>query len=242
MRKVVNSDASRMEAVESLLKKHPRLIVFYNFNYELEMLRELGQELSSTTSASGGSMTTGQEPTQSLLKSDELKLGLPSSTHDGQPPFDCQGHWTKDRGNGERFLTCEEYRSAQDSIGNASRRSLSTGESTSPKTSKLSFAMAEWNGHKHQEIPTTDRWLYAVQYAAGAEGWNCVSTDATVFFSLTYSYKHFHQAHGRIDRLNTPFTDLWYYNLVSKSMIDKAVKRSLNTKRSFNESSMGFKV
>lgn len=142
MRKVVNSDPTRLEAIRTLLAKHPRLIVFYNFDYELKLLRTL---------------------------SDEIKL-------------------------------------------------------------------AEWNGHKHEEVPDTDRWLYLVQYVAGSEGWNCTTTDAMAFYSLTYSYKNWHQAHGRTDRLNTPFKELYYYVLLSNSKIDKVVMRSLKGKRSFNES------
>jgi len=143
MRKVVNSDVSRLEMVRQLLTKHDKLIVFYNFDYELHSLRTLAHM------------------------------------------------------NG--------------------------------------VSLAEWNGHRHEAVPTTGRWVYLVQYAAGAEGWNCVTTDAMCFYSLTYSYKMFHQAHGRIDRLNTPFTDLHYYVLKSKSVIDMAVWRSLRDKRSFNE-------
>jgi hypothetical protein len=143
MRKVVNSDASRLQAVRSLMQKHDRLIVFYNFNYELDILRQLG-------------------------------------------------------GSG--------------------------------------VSIAEWNGHKHETIPETDKWVYLVQYVAGAEGWNCTSTDAMCFYSLTYSYKNFMQAQGRIDRLNTPFTDLYYYVLMSTSAIDRAVHLSLSGKKMFNES------
>lgn len=141
MRRVVNSDVSRLEAVLGLLAKHPRLIVFYNHNPELEMLRSLS-----------------------------------------------------------------EY-----------------------------VPLAEWNGHKHQPIPNTDRWLYLVQYQSGSEGWNCTSTDAMVFYSLTYSYKMWHQAHGRTDRLNTPYQDLHYYVLRSDSPIDAAVWRALSHKKNFNE-------
>lgn len=152
MRKVVNSDPSRLAAVRELAKTHERLIVFYNFNYELEQLRTL----MTTTTASNGD-----------------------------------------------------------------------------------FTVAEWNGHKHEPIPDTDRWVYLVQYAAGAEGWNCIETDAMCFYSLTYSYKMFHQAHGRIDRLNTPFVDLHYYILLSTSMIDRAVMKALRMKKSFNEKKSG---
>jgi hypothetical protein len=141
MRKIVNSDPSRLENIRELMAKHPRLIVFYNFDYELEMLRTLGGEV----------------------------------------------------------------------------------------------AIAEWNGHKHEEIPATERWLYLVQYRAGAEGWNCISTDAIAFYSQTYSYRDWWQAHGRIDRLNTPYKDLYYYHFISRSMIDKAIRAALRVKKSFNE-------
>ncbi len=140
LRRVVNEDPSRVRTIESLLEKHPKMVIFYNFNYELEALKRLQ------------SVTT----------------------------------------------------------------------------------VAEWNGWKHEEIPTTDSWLYLVQYVAGAEGWNCIETDTIVFYSLTYSYKNWEQAHGRIDRLNTPFTDLYYYTLRSKSVIDTAIWRSLSAKKNFN--------
>jgi hypothetical protein len=161
MRKVVNSDPSRLEALKCLMKKHPRLIVFYNFDYELERLRSLAK----------GS------------------------------------------------------------------RNYSDSQSLTGSGSSLEFVIAEWNGHKHQQIPDTERWVYLVQYAAGAEGWNCVDTDTVVFYSQTYSYKLFHQAHGRIDRLNTPYSTLKYYRLVSKSAIDLAISKALAGKKSFNESS-----
>lgn len=142
MRKIVNTDESRLNALRVLLKEHPKIIVFYNFDYELEILRTLSDE----------------------------------------------------------------------------------------------FVVAEWNGHKHEPIPDTDSWVYLVQYMAGSEGWNCTDTNVMVFYSLTYSYKMFHQAHGRIDRLNTSFYELKYYIFLSKSIIDNAIWRSLKQKKNFNES------
>jgi hypothetical protein len=141
MRRIVNSDPSRLEKTRELLQKHDRIIIFYNFNYELEMLRRL--------------------------------------------------------------------------VGDVE--------------------VGEWNGHRKTPIPDSDRWVYLVQYVAGAEGWNCVSTNAMIFWSMTYSYKNFEQAQGRIDRLNTDFLDLWYYVFVSDSLVDKAIKKSLDGKEHFNE-------
>lgn len=143
MRRAVNSDVSRLEKVRELIAKNPRVIIFYNFNYELEALRELCSDIS-------------------------VKFG-------------------------------------------------------------------EWNGHKHESIPDVDSWVYLVQYTAGAEGWNCIKTDTIIFYSLNYSYKIMEQASGRIDRLNTPYSDLYYYRLRSNSSIDNAIFRSLKNKKKFNE-------
>lgn len=143
LRKIVNSDASRLGELMVLLEKHPKLIVFYNFDYELMALRNL-----------------------------------------------C---------------------------------------------SSLGYEYAEWNGHKHESLPTGDKWLYLVQYTAGAEGWNCITTDAEVFFSLNYSWKINEQCKGRIDRMDTPFFDLYYYYLISNSWIDNAIHKALVLKRNFNE-------
>lgn len=175
MRKVVNSHSSRLEAVETLLRTHPRVIVFYNFDFELEILRTLSQGTGLKT------------------VTDESSSGISTSTEthiDG---------------------------------------------SRSTSTSQGGLQVGEWNGHKHQEVPKGDSWVYLVQYTAGAEGWNCTSTDAMCFYSLPYSYKNYHQAHGRIDRLNTLYDTLWYYNLVSDSLIDRAILANLGKKRSFNE-------
>lgn len=143
LRKAVNTDLSRQRATLEIAEKHPKMIVFYSFDYELDILKGLG--------------------------------------------------WV-------------------------------------PGT-----IVAEWNGHKHESIPDSERWVYLVNYAAGAEGWNCIQTDTILFFSQHYSYKVMVQASGRIDRLNTPFTDLYYYHLKSRSGIDVAISRAIRNKKSFNE-------
>ena len=143
LRKIVNTDESRQVALCEILEKHPRVIIFYNFDYELDILRNL--------------------PTDPDVE------------------------------------------------------------------------IAEWNGHKHQPVPDGDKWIYLVQYTAGAEGWNCIRTDTIIFYSQNYSYKVIVQASGRIDRLNTPYQDLYYYHLKSRSGIDLAISRALAEKKQFNE-------
>lgn len=142
-RRIVNSDESRQMALLELFEKHPKMIVFYNFDYELDILK-------------------------GLYYGDKVEI-------------------------------------------------------------------AEWNGHKHDPVPTGKSWVYLVQYTAGAEGWNCITTDTTVFYSQNYSYKIMQQSAGRIDRLNTPFRDLYYYHLKSRSGIDLAISKALKEKKSFNE-------
>jgi hypothetical protein len=142
-RRVVNEDDSRQTALLELFEKHPRVIIFYNFDYELEILKNIYY-----------------------------------------------------------------------------------GENVE---------VAEWNGHKHQPLPTGESWVYLVQYTAGAEGWNCISTDTIIFYSQNYSYKIMAQSAGRIDRLNTPYKDLYYYHLKSRAPIDIAIGRALKSKKNFNE-------
>lgn len=141
-RKIVNSDESRQVALLELLEKHPKSIIFYNFDYELDILKGVLEGL---------------------------------------------------------------------------------------------YELGEWNGHKHRPVPEGDRWVYLVQYNAGAEGWNCITTDTIIFYSQNYSYKMTAQAAGRIDRMNTTFVDLYYYHLKSRSGIDLAISKALSQKKNFNE-------
>lgn len=99
----------------------------------------------------------------------------------------------------------------------------------------LGVPTAQWNGYRHDAIPAEPRWIYICQYTSAAEGWNCTSTDTVLFWSLNYSWRVTEQCEGRIDRLNTPYSRLKYYFLESDSSIDKAVRRSLSSKKVFNE-------
>lgn len=149
LRKVVNSDETRQLEVLKLAEDHPRVIIFYNFDYELEILKSLGY--------------------------------MPYTV------------------------------------------------------------IAEWNGHKHEPVPDSERWVYLVQYMSGAEAWNCTATDTMIFFSPSYSYKATEQAAGRIDRRNTSFKDLYYYNFKTHASIDMAIARALARKKNFNESKFFYK-
>ena len=143
LRRIVNEDESRQMALMEILEDTPRAIIFYNFDYELDILMNIAKGAS--------------------------------------------------------------------------------------------IEVAQWNGHKHQPVPDSDRWVYLVQYTAGCEGWNCIKTNTIIFYSQNYSYKVMQQASGRIDRLNTPYTDLYYYHLKSRSGIDLAISRALSEKKQFNE-------
>ena len=181
IRHVVNGDGSRLRAIEGLLGKHPKLIIFYNFDYELAILREGLAAWVKTQNLESAHEETGENS------------GFTTAIAVGHGPMSM-------------ILT---------SLG--------------------SFAVAEWNGHKHEPIPETESWAYLVQYQAGSEGWNCFETDTVVFYSLTYSYRMWEQAHGRIDRIGTPYTDLYYYSLRSCAEIDSAIFGTLAKKKNFNE-------
>lgn len=221
MRRVVNSDSTRLDAVTSLLNSHPRLIVFYNFDFELEELRSLSTLNNSKESA----LANGE--TEENRWQTQKPVDITSST--------------------QSFSKDQEPQSSALLVKPMSRTRESSRDDTIPTTntsvlgSKMKtgdLVVAEWNGHRHDPVPDTEHWLYLVQYSAGAEGWNCIDTDAMCFYSLPYSYKLFHQAHGRIDRLNTKFEDLYYYVLLSTSPIDKMVRAALREKRTFNETAL----
>ena len=95
---------------------------------------------------------------------------------------------------------------------------------------------AEWTGHAHQPIPEGDKWTYICQYSAASKAWSCISTNAMMFFSVSGSYNTMEQCEGRIDRLNTSYTDLMYYYMQSNSSVDRATMRSLRAGKNFNES------
>lgn len=156
MREVVNSHHSRLEKIFDIFEEKKRIIVFYNFDYELEALR--------------------------------------------------------------------------DGLSDVFDRSLSTSEECGSKN----ISIAEYNGHKHEPVPTGERWIYLVQYNAASEAWNCITTDTIVFYSLNYSYKIMEQASGRIRRMNSPYSHLYYYVLYSKSVIDKSILTALKNKKDFN--------
>lgn len=215
-RKVVNTSPSRLSYVRDLLSEQSRLIVFYNFDYELEILRELNDHVP---------MTVGPTSTR------------PSTSHPSDHP--SQSLAKKSTSSSKGISSIGSGTSSRNSSTDPTAHAEEPSASRAPESSVgFSFAVAEWNGHKHQPIPDTDSWVYLVQYMAGSEGWNCISTDTVVFYSLTYSYKNWHQAFGRIDRLNTPFQVLNYHVLKSNSWIDQSILKSLRDKRSFNESGM----
>ncbi len=218
-RRVVNSDPSRLEMVCELWKQHPKLIVFYNFNFELESLRSLKDYYGLSTIDSGtktktvvsGSTTTTSTPTSGgSSKWTQTSSGLCIPNESGKISTASRGNFVTTPGTPVSGGTW-----ADEGPGDA--------------------CLAEWNGHKHQPVPQSSRWLYLVQYAAGAEGWNCTETDAMVFYSRHYSWKVWEQAQGRIDRLNTPFSTLWYYDFMTDSMIDRAIGKALKAKQIFNE-------
>lgn len=96
------------------------------------------------------------------------------------------------------------------------------------------IVVGELNRFKHDSVPEGDEWVYLVQYYAGAEAWECFTTNHMAFYSLSYSYRHRKQARGRIDRHNTHYQDLYYYELVSDSYLDNAIQQAFNQKKDFN--------
>lgn len=144
LRRIVNSDQSRIDAYTNLTKQLDRVVVFYNFDFELDILRKVDY---------------------------------------GKP-------------------------------------------------------VLEWNGHKHETLPVdkNSKWVYLVQYNAGNEAWECITTPYMIFYSENYSYRIMEQSSGRIDRTNTPYTDLYYWHFRSTSNIDLAINRALTTKKKFNQS------
>lgn len=232
MRKVVYSDPSRLQAVQAHMKRHQKLIVFYNFDYELEALRTLAP---SNKPRVWNAESDGKKPNDNCVY-----VGRPSKW--GNPfVIGKDGNRTEVLEKFRNYLLSSEELMGQ--IRELRGRDLVCWCSPSGCHADIlleianrdEFKIAEWNGHKHEDVPDGENWIYLVQYTAGAEAWNCTTTDAMIFYSLTYSYKQWHQAHGRIDRLNTPFSLLHYYVLLSDAAIDRAVLTTLKTKHSFNE-------
>lgn len=274
MRKVVSSDPDRVRKIQGLIKDHPKLIVFYNFNYELDMLREMCRNLEhslnqeeepweSTISMTSAAMRTDLDPqTLRLMWSDPMIPSRPDdrrletrvqlarkhsasihtrrkgmtlqSTSESLAPANRQKSSTKSSSVDRLSETTAKSSAASTRSSETTRlREHITPSSPSQTPPQSSFGWAEWNGHKHEPLPDTDIWIYLVQYTSGSEGWNCTETDAMAFWSLTYSWKQFHQAQGRIDRLNTPYTDLHYYVLMTDSVAEKPVMKALDQKKDF---------
>lgn len=233
MRRVVNSDSSRLDAVRSLSKSHPRLIVFYNFDFELEMLRSLkdvSDEDAQIAENLGRSLTSKATFRHSGCLA-PLVIAKGNNSCQIEKPAVITSSNLDTMTRHSHALVVEQSSMNQTLVPNDSTN-------MTPNTiSSSTFQIAEWNGHRHDPLPTSERWLYLVQYAAGSEGWNCTSTDTICFYSLTYSYKQWHQAHGRTDRLNTLYEELFYYVLMSNSVIDKAIMKALKEKKNFNEAS-----
>lgn len=235
-RRVVNSDPSRLEKVYELWEKHPRLIIFYNFNYELESLRSLNESLEvfekatgtrTRTDGSGNGVTTSMPSSIDGSRLTKRSSAIHSSTANAKILKGRQGNCATTDG--------DKASGAQVEYSDHTCASRMSSRDPRDGSKRLHSQLAEWNGHKHQAVPTGDRWVYLVQYTAGAEAWNCITTDTMVLYSQNYSWRIMEQAYGRNDRLNTPFKDLWYYGLTSDSWVDRAIARALRAKETFNE-------
>lgn len=237
MRKVVSTDPSRVLELKKLIRKHPKLIIFYNYNYELDILREVCKELENLTNKNGDLSWVLKESTTSTKAS--LAESATLSRSSGRPG---KIRLTDEKPLGPAAKSSSESTgsSRQQPTQRQPKESLTTPSTNSPQpltTTPLAeakiFDWAEWNGHKHQPLPQSESWIYLVQYNSGSEGWNCIETDSMAFWSLTYSWKQYNQAQGRIDRLNTPYTDLHYYVMLTNSPAEKPVMRALDQKHDF---------
>lgn len=240
-RKLANTDKSRLTKLGELMSKHPRLIVFYNFDYELEMLRSY---LGSVSHIDTKESLMDRPHTSSSRKMDgsqRIKTSKNNFGDSSKKTATSVGGVTQNctdgiHNNGKK-ATGTKMRPGDSGSGASTLNEMITDGTKSTHIS-TSLTVAEWNGHKHEAVPTGDRWVYLVQYTAGSEAWNCVTTDAMVFYSLNYSYKIFEQCQGRIDRMNTRFVDLYYYVFRSNTFIDQSIWKSLVSKQTFNEKNL----
>lgn len=225
MRKVVSTDPSRVLELKKLIAKHPKMIIFYNYNYELDILREVCSELEELTNKNGDLSWVLKDPSNSSTSTETISR--PTSLADSAV---VHGKLATTKRASEQQLE-KILTSSGSSITSKPKKQEPLQETLANPAKK--FDWAEWNGHKHQPLPQSDSWVYLVQYTSGSEGWNCTETDSMAFWSLTYSWKQWNQAMGRIDRLNTPFVDLNYYVFMTNSPAEMPVMTALDEKHDF---------